>query len=179
MLKYCYILLMCSAAKIRAILPTVASPLRKAYLRVEFPSPLRAADTSEVMAVVLDLLNKDSRPRHPEKAHRPRPTDPAQARLDSREGARFAEMGGDQPDREGEQARHRLRGGRLPEYRRVLGKEARHLHDHGRHLYPRLCFLQRQDRAAGSSGSARAGECRQGCGKARAAARRDHFRRSR
>ena len=23
------------------------------------------------MAVVLDLLNKDSRPRHPEKAHRP------------------------------------------------------------------------------------------------------------
>jgi lipoic acid synthetase len=51
----------------------VASAPGKAYLNVEIPSPLRAADTSEAMAVVLDLLNKDSRPRprHPEKAHRP------------------------------------------------------------------------------------------------------------
>ena len=44
--------------------------------------------------------------------------------------------------------RHGVRGGRLPEYRRVLGQEARHLHDHGRHLHPRLRVLQRQDRHA-------------------------------
>jgi lipoic acid synthetase len=31
----------------------------------------QALPTGELMAVVLDLLNKDSRPRHPEKAHRP------------------------------------------------------------------------------------------------------------
>jgi lipoic acid synthetase len=31
----------------------------------------QALPTGEPMAVVLDLLNKDSRPRHPEKAHRP------------------------------------------------------------------------------------------------------------
>ena len=44
--------------------------------------------------------------------------------------------------------RHRLRGGRLPEYRRVLVEEARHLHDHGRHLHARLRLLQRAHRPA-------------------------------
>ena len=44
--------------------------------------------------------------------------------------------------------RHGVRGGRLPQYRRVLGEEARHLHDHGRHLHARLRLLQRQDRHA-------------------------------
>ena len=72
----------------------------------------------------------------------------AQARLDPGQGAGLAAMGRDQPHRPREQARHRLRGGRLPQYRRVLGEEARHLHDHGRHLHAGLRLLQRQDRAA-------------------------------
>jgi lipoyl synthase len=50
----------------------------------------------------------------------------------------------------------------LSEYRRVLGQEARHLHDHGRHLHPRLRLLQRQDRAARGARCRRAGECRGG-----------------
>ena len=33
--------------------------------------------------------------------------------------------------RQGKRPRHRVRGGGLPEHRRVLGQEARHLHDHG------------------------------------------------
>ena len=45
----------------------------------------------------------------------------------------------------------------LPEYRRMLGQEARHLHDHGRHLHPRLRLLQRQDRHARRARSVRAG----------------------
>ena len=48
-------------------------------------------------------------------------------------------------DRQGKRPRHRLRGSRLPQYRRVLGQEARHLHDHGGHLHPGLRLLQRQD----------------------------------
>ena len=42
---------------------------------------------------------------------------------------------------------HGLRGGGLPEHRRVLGAEARDGDDPGRHLHPRLRLLQRQDRA--------------------------------
>ena len=43
---------------------------------------------------------------------------------------------------------HGLRGGGLPEHRRVLGAEARDGDDPGRHLHPRLRLLQRQDRDA-------------------------------
>src|SRR6478736_4427403 len=74
-------------------------------------------------------------------------------RLDPRESAGLGKMGRDQPDRQREQARHRLRGGRLPQYRRVLGEEARHLHDHGRHLHAGLRLLQREDRNAQGAGS--------------------------
>ena len=42
---------------------------------------------------------------------------------------------------------HGLRGGGLPEHRRVLDAEARDGDDPGRHLHPRLRLLQRQDRA--------------------------------
>ena len=46
-----------------------------------------------------------------------------------------------QPHRARAQARHRLRGGELPQHRRVLGEEARDLPHHGRHLHPRLRLL--------------------------------------
>ena len=63
-----------------------------------------------------------------------------------------------------ERPRHRVRGGRLPQHRRVLGQEARHLHDHGRHLHARLRVLQRQDRHARRARRRRAGACgRGGC----------------
>ncbi len=46
-----------------------------------------------------------------------------------------------------ERPRHRVRGGRLPQYRRVLVEEARHHDDHGRHLHARLRLLQCAHRA--------------------------------
>ena len=61
-----------------------------------------------------------------------------------------------QRDRARERPAHRVRGGRLPEHRRVLGEEARDLHDHGRHLHARLRVLQREDRPAGRARSRRA-----------------------
>ena len=45
-------------------------------------------------------------------------------------------------------AQHRLRGGPLPQHRRVLGAAHGHDHDPGRHLHPRLRLLRRQDRPA-------------------------------
>ena len=104
------------------------------------------------MAVVLDLVN-NPRPRHPEKAHRPdspvlRKPDWIRVKAPVSHGLlRHAEH------HARERPAHRVRGGRLPEYRRVLGEEARHLHDHGRHLHARLRVLQRQDRAAGRARS--------------------------
>ena len=55
------------------------------------------------------------------------------------------------------EAEHRLRGGGLPEYRRVLEGEARDRDDPGRRLHPRLHLLQRRDRAARPARPARAG----------------------
>ena len=45
-------------------------------------------------------------------------------------------------------AQHRVRGGALPEHRRVLGAAHRHGHDPGRHLHPGLRLLRGQDRPA-------------------------------
>ena len=97
------------------------------------------------MVVVLDSLN---RPRHPEKVAPARPAGCEKAGLDQRQGAGVAGLCRDARDRARERAAYRVRGGRLPEYRRVLGEEARDLHDHGRHLHARLRVLQRQDRPA-------------------------------
>ena len=72
--------------------------------------------------------------------------DAAQARLDPGQGARLAGLSRDDGDRPRARPRHGLRGGRLPEHRRVLVEEARHLHDHGRHLHARLRLLQCADR---------------------------------
>ncbi len=76
--------------------------------------------------------------------------DPTQAGLDPGQGAGLARLRGDTRDRARQPAAYGVRGGRLPQYRRVLGKEARDLHDHGRHLHARLRLLQRQDRLARS-----------------------------
>ena len=99
------------------------------------------------MAVVLDLSEQGQPSPPPGKGAPAGPACPAQAGLDPGQGAGLAEMGRDEPHRAREQARDRLRGGRLPQYRRVLGEEARHLHDHGRHLHAGLRLLQREDRA--------------------------------
>ena len=100
------------------------------------------------------------RARHPEKAHRPDQEvlrKPDWIRVKAPVSRGYA---GDARDREVAQPRHRLRGGRLPEHRRVLGQEARHLHDHGRHLHARLRLLQRRHRHAGRARSERAGQRR-------------------
>ena len=75
--------------------------------------------------------------------------DPAQAGLDSRQGAAARRsIRETTDDRARARPRHRLRGGRLPQHRRVLVEAARHLHDHGRHLHARLRLLQRAHRHA-------------------------------
>jgi lipoic acid synthetase len=102
------------------------------------------------MAIVIDTLNNDPRKqeRHPEKAHRP---DQPMARKP--DWIRVKAPGSRQWSQtkaivQGAWAAYRLRGGELPQSRRMLGQEARHLHDHGRHLHARLRVLQRQDRQA-------------------------------
>ncbi len=96
------------------------------------------------MATLIDL--KD-RPRHPEKRRRPetpllRKPDWIRVKAPGRPG-----LSARREDRARARAAHGLRGGRLPQYRRVLVEEARHHDDHGRHLHARLRLLQRQDRA--------------------------------
>ena len=73
----------------------------------------------------------------------------AQAGLDPGEGARIANLCRNPEDRPRQQAGHGLRGGGLPQHRRMLVEEARHLHDHGRHLHQGLRLLQCEDRHAG------------------------------
>ena len=62
----------------------------------------------------------------------------------SRSGSRSGPPAGQLPAAEGADARaepaHRLRGGPLPQHRRVLGGADRHLHDPGRCLHPRVRF---------------------------------------
>ena len=74
---------------------------------------------------------------------------------------------------------HGLRGGGLPEHRRVLGAEARDGDDPGRHLHPRLRLLQRQDRDAAGGRPARAGAPGRGRGHHGPGPRRDHLGRPR
>ena len=100
------------------------------------------------MAVVLDLLN-----RTPGRATPRKRTGPDQPVLRKPDWIRVKAPGSPQWAETSRivrenKPRHRLRGGGLPEYRRVLGEEARHLHDHGRHLHAGLRLLQREDRPA-------------------------------
>ena len=76
-------------------------------------------------------------------------------------------------------AEHRLRGGPLPEHRRVLGPAHRHDHDPGRHLHPGLRLLRGQDRPADLVRRRRAAAGGRGARQPRPRARRDHQRRPR
>ncbi len=74
---------------------------------------------------------------------------------------------------------HRLRGSRLSQHRRMLGKEARHLHDHGRDLHPRLRLLQRRDRRASALDPNEPESVAKAVERMGPHPRRHHFRRSR
>ena len=106
--------------------------------RRRFPTVIR-------MAVVLDPPEERCPSTPSREGASAGPAGPAQARLDSGQGARLAEVGRDPAIVRENEPRHGVRGGGLPQYRRVLGEEARHFHDHGRHLHPGLRLLQRRD----------------------------------
>ena len=76
-------------------------------------------------------------------------------------------------------APHGLRGGGLPQHRRVLAAWDRDLHDPGRHLYPLLRLLQCEAWDAGHHRSGRTGAPGGGSLGARPGLCRGHVRRSR
>jgi hypothetical protein len=73
------------------------------------------------------------------------------------------------------QAAHRVRGGLLPEHRRMLRQGHRHLHDHGRHLHPPLPLLRRRPRPPRAAQRQRAGQPRQDHRRDAPEVRRDHL----
>ena len=114
-------------------------------------------------------------PPAPRKGPQARHAGAAQAGLDPGEGAGvLAAVRRDARDPARARPRHGVRGGRLPQHRRVLGGAARHHDDHGRYLHARVCVLQRQDRAAGRARCRRAGERGAGRGEAGARSYRHH-----
>ena len=84
-------------------------------------------------------------------------SEPAEAAVDPGQGAGLAGISRDAAADARARPAHRLRGGGLPEYRRVLEGEARDGDDPGRGLHPRLHLLQCRDRAARPARPARAG----------------------
>ena len=80
----------------------------------------------------------------------------AQAAVAEGPGARRADLPAAEEVDRGRQPAHRLRGGQLPERRRVLGARHRDLHDPRRRLHPPLRLLQRADRRADLERPARA-----------------------
>ena len=103
----------------------------------------------------------------------------APPRLDPGEAALGRELPRPQAPAPRPEPQHGLRGGPLPEHRRVLGPAHRHDHDPRRHLHPRLRLLQRQDRPADLVRRRRAAPGRRGALGARAGARRRDVRRPR
>jgi lipoyl(octanoyl) transferase len=106
--------------------------------------------------------------------------DPEEALLDPREG-RLAQLAlrRDQADPARAPAAHRLRGGLLPEHRRMLRARHRHLHDHGRQVHPALPLLRRRTRPPRSPRPRRAGQPGADHRRAQAVVRGDHQRRPR
>ncbi len=113
-------------------------------------------------------------PRHPlarqagrdgggDRRHRPLPARP-QAALAEGAGAGRADLPPAQVDDRRRQPAHRLRGGQLPQRRRVLGARHGDLHDPRRRLHPPLRLLQREDgradleRPAGAAARRQPGE---------------------
>ena len=72
----------------------------------------------------------------------------AQAAVAEGEGAGRPELPPHRAPDAREVAAHRLRGGELPQHRRVLGARHRHVHDPRRHLHAPLRLLQREVRRA-------------------------------
>ena len=110
-----------------------------------------------MVTLLIGQTDVKARPRHPEKARLPdTPVLPKPAWIrvrapgahDIRRDARGAARAS---------PRHRVRGGGLPEYRRVLGQAPRHLHDHGRYLHARLRLLQCSHRESPARSMHRAG----------------------
>ena len=116
-------------------------------LTFALPPPMFRAPPAEDAMATRDIKNRDE--RHPEKAHRPdapilRKPDWIRVKAPTSEGYKNTrDILREQPPGDG------LRGGGLPERRRVLEPGPRHHDDHGRDLHPRLHLLQRRDRAAG------------------------------
>ena len=132
------------------------------------------------MVTVIDTVSAQPlRPRHPEKVNRPdalSPPKPDWIRVRAPNTRGYADTRNIVKENG---LRHGVRGGGLPEYRRVLGQEARHLHDHGRHLHAGLRLLQRQDRHARRARYVGAGACGGSDLQARLGPRRHHLGRSR
>ena len=129
-----------------------------------------AADSEALLAGLADRARRStpwsscstpstarSDPAIPRRRIAPDTAGAAKAGLDPGQGARVAGLCRHPCNRARQRAAHRLRGGRLPEHRRVLEQEARHLHDHGRHLHARLRLLQRQTGLPGPLDADRAG----------------------
>ena len=97
------------------------------------------------------------------RRHRPLPPRP-QAALAEGAGAGRADLPPAEGDDRRRQPAHRLRGGQLPQRRRVLGARHRDLHDPRRRLHPPLRLLQREDgradleRPAGAAARRQPGE---------------------
>ena len=102
--------------------------------------------------MVIDTLGGRA-PAPPGEAGAPRHAAAAQARLAARARAGLGRLQRHPRHREEPRPGHRLRGGGLPEHRRVLDQEPRHHDDHGRDLHARLRLLQRRHRQAGAARS--------------------------
>ena len=138
----------------------------------------RSVDASEVLAAGRrggatvgadgDRGRRRPAPRHPlagQPRRRDRDRGPAvpraQAALAEGPGARRADLPAAEGGDRGRQPPHRLRGGELPERRRVLGARHGDVHDPRRRLHPPLRLLQRADGRADLERPARAAAGRQ------------------
>ena len=121
----------------------------------------------------------DQRPRHPEKAARPDTPLLRKPEWIRVRAPNSPDYDANTRDRAREQAAYRLRGGRLPQHRRMLDEASRDHDDHGRHLHARLCLLQRRDRAAEAARPGEPESVADAVAQARPRACRHHLRRPR
>ena len=98
------------------------------------------------MAVIVDTVRVIPAGLAIRKRRIGRTSPSCESRTGSGSRRRFRWLCRDTRHRARERSAHCLRRGRLSQYRRVLGTEARDVHDHGGHLHARVRLLQRQDR---------------------------------
>ena len=131
-----------------------AGPLARFVLRSPWPSPSRTRPAA-AEGPSIRLLGRLAE-AGVARGHRDRG---AQARVDAGQGAHRRRLPPPEADDARPRPRDGVRGSRLPEHLRVLGRRHRHLHDQRRALHPGLRVLPRRHpppRAA-RSGRARAG----------------------